>query len=283
MTKTLTDRALHEHLPSWGVLMLESHHSESFSMDWRTHSFIKLVYVLHGRGCFHIAKSRWQFEAGDVIVISPGTRNRIEDDANSASSLYVCCIAKSLLKFDPKLLERIPNRLYHRDGDFTHRVASRLRRMVHAQDSQSPSRPVAMVADAIKLIQVVDQRNLKPIRSEKEASDERLVVKRYIESLPSRFFEATSIDSAADQLGIPRRTFTKLFTELTGETWLHRVRSLAIQHAQRRLEQSDLPITSIAFECGFNDLSTFYRQFKRQCGVAPGEFRAQHGSQSPMR
>ncbi len=155
--------------------------------------------------------------------------------------------------------------------------------MVHAQDLESPSRPVAMVADAIKLIQAVDQRNLKPLRSEKEATDERVIIKRYIDSLPTRFFEETSIDSAADQLGISRRTFTKLFTELTGETWLHYVRSLAIEHAQRKLSQSDLPITSIAFECGFNDLSTFYRQFKRQCGIAPGEFRARHGGQSPIR
>lgn len=283
MTRTLTDQALQEHLPNWGVLVLESHHSEKFSMEWRTHPFVKLVYVLHGRGEFHLGKSRWSFDAGDVIVIAPGIRNRIEDDPNSAASLYVCCIAKSLLRFDPELVRRIPSRLYHRDGEFTHRVASRLRRMVHAQDTDGPSRPVAMVADAIKLIQVVDQRNLKPSRGEKDATDERIVVKRYIDSLPSRFFEETSIDSAAAQMSIPRRTFTKLFTELTGKTWLHYVRSLAIHHAQRRLSQSDLPITSIAFECGFNDLSTFYRQFKRQCGIAPGEYRIKHRTQSSMR
>jgi len=278
MTKPLTDRALTEHLPAWGVLVLESHHSEQFSMEWRTHPFVKLVYVLHGRGEFHLGKSRWTFEAGDVVVVAPGTRNRIEDDPNSASSLYVCCIAKSLLKFDPELVARIPNRLYRRDGHFTHRVASRLRRMVHAQDCDGPSRAIAMVADAIKLIQAMEQRNQKQTRLEKDASDERMVVKQYIDSLPTRFFEESSIDAAADQLGIPRRTFTKLFTELTGETWLHRVRGLAIEHAKRRLQQSDLPITSIAFECGFNDLSTFYRQFKRQCGISPGEFRAKHAN-----
>lgn len=244
-------------------------------MEWRTHPFLKLVYVLHGRGALMLGEKHFSFQAGDVMMIAPGIRNRIEDDANSASSLYICCIATSLLQFDPTLCKRLPTQLYHRDGVFTPRVATRLRRMVHAQESAATSRPVAMVADAIKLVQSVEQRNKKSSRSAKEAANERILVKQYVDSLPTRFFDETSIDSAAARLGIPRRSFTKLFVELTGSTWLHYVRSLAIEHARRRLRESDLPITSIAFECGFNDLSTFYRQFKRQCGMAPGEFRNQ--------
>ena len=72
---------------------------------------------------------------------------------------------------------------------------------------------------------------------------------------------------------MPRRTFTKLFAEETGTTWLRRVRELAIGHAKTRLRSSDLPIASVAFECGFNDLSTFYRQFKSQVGVSPAAYR----------
>lgn len=283
MTRKLTDRALDEHLPEWGVLMLESHHSEQFSMEWRTHAFLKLVYVLHGHGKFYLGRSRVEFTPGDVIVVAPGTRNRIEDDPNSAASLYICCIARNLLRFDPGLVARIPSRRYSRDANFTHRVASRMRRMVHAQDRNDCTRPIAMVADAIKLLEAIDQRNQKSGRAEKETSNERTAITQYIESLPTLFFDETSIDAAANRLRIPRRTFTKLFTELTGNTWLQHIRGLAIDHAKRRLKQTDLPIASIAFECGFNDLSTFYRQFKRQCGVSPGDFRARFADQSAIR
>jgi AraC-like DNA-binding protein len=272
----LTDRALPEKLPTWGVLVLESHHSSSFTMEWRTHTFLKVVYVLSGRGTFYLGERSEPFQRGDVILVAPGTRNRIEDDPASASSLYVCCIEEHLISFDPSLRHSLGTQVIRNDVRFGGRIASLLRRIVHAQETQHTSRPVAMVADALRLIQAVCEREEKFSRNAANLPPERLAVQQYIESLPTRFFEETSIDDAASQLGIPRRSFTKLFAELAGETWLQHIRRLAISHAQKRLLQTDLSITSIAFECGFNDLSTFYRQFKAQSGLSPGEYREQN-------
>jgi AraC family L-rhamnose operon regulatory protein RhaS len=248
-------------------------------MEWRTHWFVKLVYVLQGRGVFHLGRQSEEFATGDVIVVAPKTRNRIEDDPVSASSLYICCLDPKLFAFDDQVLQNLPTQVARGDGHFGNRVASILRRMVHAQEVDNAVRSVALVADAMKLAQTVCQRNQKTQgkagrSSETTWGDERSVVEQYITNLPSHFFEETSIDDVAERLGIARRTFTKLFAEITGETWLNHVRRLAIEHAKRRLEHSDLPITSIAFECGFNELSTFYRQFKTHCGVSPGKYRA---------
>ena len=276
MSISLTDHALPETLPAWGVLVLESHHSPQFKMEWRTHPFVKVVYVLKGCGRFHLGRKNQSFSAGDVILVAPQTRNRFVDDPGSAASLYICCMAISVFDFDASLLERMPTRILHRDGQFANRVASLLRRLVHWQDSLSRMRPAGMVADALKLMITIDQRTEQIVRRPSMTSDERALVQAYIDTLPSRFFDETTIDAAAQQLNIPRRTFTKLFTDLAEETWLSRLRRLAIDHAKRRLQQTELPIASIAFECGFNDLSTFYRQFKTQTGSSPGQYRNQH-------
>lgn len=277
MKPPLTDRALREQLPSWGVLVLESHHSPEFAMEWRTHPFIKVVYVLSGCGTVFLGKKEQGFFEGDVIVVPPGTRNRIVDDPSSATSLYVCCVARSLLRFDPLLGGQLPCRVLRREGHFAHRVASVFRRMVHTQQSSTRIRPVSMVADAMKLIQMMSEKSTEPHKSEKGSTDDRRSVQQYVDSLPNRFFEETSIDAAAEQLEIPRRTFTKLFAEIVGDTWRRHLRRLAIEHAQRRLRGSNVPIGSIAFECGFNDLSTFYRQFRRHSGMSPGKYRTSAG------
>ncbi len=246
-------------------------------MEWRTHPFVKVVYVLSGRGTFFLGKNEQIFSPGDVIVVPSGTRNRIVDDPSSAASLYVCCVARSLLRFDPSLGAQLPCRVLRREGHFAHRVASVFRRMVHTQQSSTTKRPVAMVADAMKLILMISERSAESPKSEKGSADDRRRVQQYVDSLPGRFFEETSIDAAADQLDIPRRTFTNLFTEITGDTWLQHLRRLAIEHAQERLRETDIPIASIAFECGFNDLSTFYRQFQKRCRMSPGEYRTSTG------
>ena len=282
----LTDRALREELPPWGILVLESHHSPAFTMEWRTHRFIKIVYVLKGAGEFRIEEKTYDFRFGDVMVIPAGTRNRIVDDDMSASSLYVCCISPRRLDFDSMLEKQLETYLYRGDGRFANRVATLMRRMVHSQQTATSMKSITMVADAIRLIQVILERSIKRSKHERDGGDERAVIRRYVQSLPNHFFEEASIDATAQRLGIPRRTFTQLFTEITGETWLAHVRRLAIEHAHRRLAETDLPITSVAFECGFNDLSTFYRQFKKQTGMSPGEYRSisdpiksVHGSQ----
>lgn len=274
METLLTDRALPEQLPEWGVLVLESHHSPKFVMEWRTHPFVKIVYVLSGRGTFFLGEKGHDFAAGDVIVVPPGTRNRIVDDPACASSLYVCCVSQSVLRFDVSLITQLPCRVLPREGRFAHRVEKVVRRMVHTQQLTTKMRPISMVIDALKLIQMISEISRETQRIAKGSTEYRRCVQQYVDSLPSRFFEETSIDATADQLDIPRRTFTKLFAEIAGDTWLRYLRRLAIEHAQHRLRGTDVPIASIAFECGFNDLSTFYRQFNRYSGMSPGEYRA---------
>ena len=282
--KALTDKALPDNLPAWGVLALESHHSPAFTMEWRTHSFLKIVYVLHGNGIFHFGKRSQLFSAGDVVIVPPETANRIEDDPASASSLYVCCLATELLDFDPSIIKQFRIRCVRGDGHFANRVASLMRRMVHLQDrgnqiNDGQFRSIAMVTEAMNLVQLVLQlksRKRPPI-ADSNASQQSEQIADYVAGLENDFFEATTIDAAAASVGMPRRTFTKLFCEHTGESWLQYVRRLAITHATVRLRETDTPVTSIAFECGFNDLSTFYRQFKSQVGVSPAAYRA--GSQ----
>ena len=271
MTQRLTDRALNEELPEWGVLVLESHHSPQFTMEWRTHPFIKVVYVLRGAGEFYLGDEKIEFQTADIIVVPAGTKNRIVD--SSASSLYICCIAPHLFQFDKDLIPLVQQELIQNDRRFTTRAASLMRRMVHTQRTETELTSVGMVTDAMRLIQLVLERVRRTPKHPRE-SDDRSVVRRYIQSLPDRFFEEESIDATCHRLGIPRRTFTQIFAELTGETWLAHVRRLAIEHASRQLGKTTLPVTSIAFECGFNDLSTFYRQFKKQTGQSPTEFRS---------
>ena len=47
-----------------------------------------------------------------------------------------------------------------------------------------------------------------------------------------------------------------------------------IDEAVRRLDDTHLPLATIASECGFYDQSSFTRQFQRAVGITPGAYRA---------
>lgn len=87
--------------------------------------------------------------------------------------------------------------------------------------------------------------------------------------------QALTAEKAARDLGMSRRWLHELFSE--GGTgfaeWVVRRR---VEECRKLLEDprnDHLPISAVAFCCGFNDLSTFYRQFRARCGMRPREIR----------
>lgn len=277
--RVLTKRALPEKVPDWGVLVIESHHAPDFVMEWRTHAFVKLVYALTGSGDIEIRKNTHGFQARDVIVVPPGQRNRIIDTPGTPAALYVFCLSTKLLQFDASTLSRLQPGPLRRDRQFANQVERRLRRLLYIQDANRDDTPLKMVSGAMQLLEVVLAQPV--VSAECDSADagvdpDRGEVLAYVEYLNTHFFEARTIDEAARRVGIERRRFTQLFRELTGLTWLKYVRRLGINHAEHLLQTTSLPVTSVAFECGFEDLSTFYRHFKSANGISPVEWRSQN-------
>ena len=46
-----------------------------------------------------------------------------------------------------------------------------------------------------------------------------------------------------------------------------------IEMACTKLKNEDAPITAIAYDCGFNDVSYFIKTFRRYKKISPGKFR----------
>lgn len=87
-----------------------------------------------------------------------------------------------------------------------------------------------------------------------------------------------SIETVAAQLAVTSRTL-QLLLEETGSTFSEHVTEHRLRRAWRLLAvpTSRLAIAEVAQEAGFNDLSHFYRAFRRRYGETPASVRA--GSQ----
>jgi AraC-like DNA-binding protein len=70
--------------------------------------------------------------------------------------------------------------------------------------------------------------------------------------------------------------FLRIFRQLVGMTPHQYVLRTRLHRAAVRLRRSDETISAIAFDAGFNDLSTFNRRFRRLLGASPGAYRARN-------
>jgi transcriptional regulator GlxA family with amidase domain len=103
-------------------------------------------------------------------------------------------------------------------------------------------------------------------------------VAAYARELERTFFEERQIDAAAARLGLSRRRFTTLFREVAGDTWFNTVRALRLAHARRLLRETGRSVTSICYECGFEDVSNFYRAFRAAEKASPDAWRRKMGA-----
>jgi AraC-like DNA-binding protein len=82
------------------------------------------------------------------------------------------------------------------------------------------------------------------------------------------------LDAAAGQAGISPFHFLRLFASVLGVTPHQYLVRSRLRHAARLLATEDIPVTDIAYDVGFGDLSNFVRTFHRAAGVSPRAFRA---------
>jgi len=77
----------------------------------------------------------------------------------------------------------------------------------------------------------------------------------------------------ARRAGLSTFHFLRVFTRVLGVTPHQYLVAARLRRAARLLADPSRPVTDVAFEAGFGDLSHFVRTFRRAAGVSPGRFR----------
>ena len=80
------------------------------------------------------------------------------------------------------------------------------------------------------------------------------------------------LDDVARACAISLRYLHQLF-QGTGETAAEHLRRRRLERAHRLLATAGLPVTHVAYTCGFASPSTFSRAFRAHFGITPSESR----------
>ncbi len=256
-----------------GVHVIESHHEDDFRMEWTTHSFLKMVYVLRGSGRLLLEKKTLGLRAGWLAFVPEGTKHRIEDEPGKALSLYVLCVRSGLLE------------AYRMGGErsrvSSHSVLSRmaerlLRDVLYEQTMQQTGSEALCASRVLELWaawmrQQEEGRGSVKVSRRGMASQQR--IREYLAILDGAFYRQESLEEAARGAGLSVRRFTQLFRTETGRSWHQEVRARQMAHARHLLGVTERSVAAVCFECGFSDLSTFYRAFKGTEGMSPQRWR----------
>lgn len=82
-----------------------------------------------------------------------------------------------------------------------------------------------------------------------------------------------SIDEIASHVGMNRSAFCTFFKKQTGKTYVSFLNEYRLKVAYHLLSNTDSNISTVCWQCGFNDLAYFDKLFKKAFDTSPSEIK----------
>jgi len=98
-------------------------------------------------------------------------------------------------------------------------------------------------------------------------------IRKVQEHLMKNLQHNVKLEELADLASMQHASLCRLFKKETGFTITEYQNHLRMELATKLVMNENLKIEEIAYECGFNTISFFNRQFKKSNGLAPLEYR----------
>lgn len=93
------------------------------------------------------------------------------------------------------------------------------------------------------------------------------------EFLQDHLGDDVSIEELARITDLSRYHFMRAFKQSTGKTLVQTLIDLRVEKAREMLENTNLPVSEIAAQVGYDAPQAFARVFRRETGIAPSQYR----------
>lgn len=101
-------------------------------------------------------------------------------------------------------------------------------------------------------------------------------LKNSLRYIRKNYGHTVTLRALAEAANMSPKYFCRFFKEMVNRTPIDYLNYYRIERACDRLTSSEQPITEIALDCGFNDLSYFIKTFKRYKDLSPKQYQKMH-------
>ena len=113
--------------------------------------------------------------------------------------------------------------------------------------------------------------------SQTETSDNHQVetIKKAITYIREHYQEKIYIRDLASLVGLNEQYFCRFFRKALGLSPIEYLNEYRIRQAKHLLKDSDLPVTEVCLDSGYNNMGNFLREFRRYTNTTPLQYRKQ--------
>ncbi len=250
-----------------------------------THVYFQMYYIAKGKLLHFVGDDSIALSRGDMFIIPPGTVHRIEPDpeavfysfsfmpeflgeqtkASRLAANFLRRLESGGARIRPKIslpaedLFYVENCMEHILREFTEKALG-YTETVHAY--------AVLLVTMLARAYFEEEKSYIPDSFE----DHKQFVLHCISYIENNFTDAITLEEIARRSAMGKGKFCALFLKLTGYTFNRYLNLCRIKKAAEYIRQG-YKITAVYGLCGYNDFSTFYRNFKAIMGVSPKAYK----------
>jgi len=255
------------------------------------HHEYELHYNIQNNGTRFVGDSIEPFSSNELVLLGPNIPHYWKSDLSyykrGSQKLVKVVVIQFIKDFAGKdffslpemkatatLLDRSKYGVYFY-GSKIRKIGYRLRKLTQENNREKLLSLISVLCD---LAEITDYRLLASqgfCELFYKNHNEEKISKLY-NYLITNFHRELNLSEVADHINLNPSAFCRYLKNVTNKTFSDIINELRIGIACKNLIYSNECISQIAYDCGYNNVSYFNRQFKKLKNMAPREFRLKY-------
>jgi len=247
------------------------------------HDFYQIFWITQGERSFTIDFDCFPVSAPSFVFVPPGAVHTF--GTLESTSGYILSFQQDFFEaqghsidlfqdcpaFDPAHFRAV---LWVSPG--TEARVTRCVEQIFAEFSSKQLDYQAATASLLRLLFIEVRRALSNQSGANSFQKYSSLTARFLRRLNSRPYQIASASEVSRFLGVSRSWLNQLVRKEPGKNLTDHLQGRLILESKRLLAHSDLNISEIAYQLGFEDASYFTRLFRQIAQTSPSEFRELH-------
>lgn len=263
----------------------------NFGNIWHYHPELELHYIIKGEGVRFIGDNISNFSPGEMILLGenlPHTWRSKDEYLQNNPDLQIeamviqflpDCLGKYLLNLPeayliPKLFEKAKSGMII-SGKTKDKLAALMSSSIEATNLDS----IIILLSILKTLAETDEyativTGKSTFYQSNESETQR--INKICNYTMTNYKNDITLEEIASLSNLSITSFCRYFKLMTKKTYYDFLIEIRVSHACRFLIENKLPTEMICFDCGFNNVSNFYRHFKKVTGMTPLDYKRKY-------
>jgi AraC-like DNA-binding protein len=259
------------------------HNGEEFSDEkYHLRSFWKIVYIVEGCGFYLIDNTSYAIHPGSLLIVHPASKTTYDVSGGTPLKIVNILFQPDFIKDElAKLQDNFnffaifkeevagDNPLYVFDSE--RKIKPLIHRMEHEFETMNDNAELLLELQLTELLILLSRHAKKQHRK----YNRKAAVLRILRLIEERFSSPLTLEEISRELVLEKSRLCLIFRESQGITIMEALCRRRLLEAEKLLKETNLPILQICYQCGFRDVSAFYRRFQKSTGTTPQKYRRQ--------